>query len=106
MTKQTMAGPSITPSDIEREIRSTQYFTLGEAMRAMRGKSAEGDEHLDRVTICVITMNNGFVATGESACVAKANFDAEIGRRVARANAIDKLWPIFGYALRNTVEGA
>jgi hypothetical protein len=97
----------VLPSDIELEIKATQYFTLGEAVRAMRGgKSAEGDEHLDRVTLCVITMNNGFVVTGESAVVLKCNFDAEIGRKVARQDAIDKLWPIFGYQLRSKVEGA
>jgi len=45
-------------------------------------------------------LSNGFTVTGESACVSPENFDPEIGRRVARANAVQKLWPLMGYALK------
>lgn len=44
-----------------------------------------------------------FLATGMSACIDPANFNGEIGERVARekaANAArDKLWELEGYAL-------
>jgi hypothetical protein len=52
------------------------------------------------LTICVLTLKNGYTVTGESACADPANFDAEIGRRIARDNARQKIWPLLGYELR------
>ena len=47
----------------------------------------------------VLVLRNGFTVTGESACVSAENFDAELGRKSARQNAIDKCWPLFGFWL-------
>lgn len=44
---------------------------------------------------------NGFTVTGESACASPENFNAEIGRKIARQNAVDKLWPLLGFRLRD-----
>jgi hypothetical protein len=52
------------------------------------------------LTFCVLVLRNGFTVTGESACVSPENFDAELGRKIARQNAIAKVWPLMGYALR------
>ena len=52
------------------------------------------------LTICILTLRNGYLVTGESACVSPENFDAEIGRQVARTNARDKVWLLEGYLLR------
>ena len=52
------------------------------------------------LTFCVLVLRNGFTVTGESACASPENFDAEIGRKIARANAVQKIWPLMGYALR------
>lgn len=45
-----------------------------------------------------------YLATGVSACVSVANFDAELGMKIATGNAKaaaeDKLWELEGYALR------
>ena len=60
---------------------------------------------LRQLTICVLVLKNGFTVTGESACVSPENFNAEIGRRVARENAIDKMWPLLGYALKIKLAG-
>jgi hypothetical protein len=49
------------------------------------------------LTICVLTLQNGFTVTGESACLSLATFDAEIGRKIARDNAEDKIWQLEGY---------
>jgi hypothetical protein len=51
------------------------------------------------VTICNITLDNGYSVRGESACVDPANFNQEIGRHYAEKQAIDKLWPLFGFLL-------
>lgn len=51
------------------------------------------------VTICSITLDNGFSVRGESACVDPANFNREIGQKIAHDNAFNKLWPLFGFLL-------
>lgn len=50
--------------------------------------------------ICIVTLKNGFTVTGESACVSPENFRENIGRRVSYANALDKLWPLEGYRMK------
>jgi hypothetical protein len=47
----------------------------------------------------VLALKNGFTVTGESACASPENFDAEIGRKIARQNAVQKIWPLMGYQL-------
>lgn len=52
-----------------------------------------------RVTICELTLRNGFTVRGESAVVSIENFNAEIGEKVARENARSKVWELEGYLL-------
>ena len=54
---------------------------------------------LDILTFCVLVLRNGFTVTGESACASPENFDAEIGRKIARENAVNKIWMLEGYLL-------
>ncbi len=95
-----LTAPRVTPADIEANIAHAYYFT---AMDATRERVMRvGDEvPLSLLTFCVLVLKNGFTVTGESACASPANFDAEIGRKIARANAVNKVWPLMGYALRN-----
>jgi hypothetical protein len=99
-----LTAPRITPADIEANIASEHYFTAEDGVgRANRGQTSEGGKNpvaLSLLTFCVLVLRNGFTVTGESACASPENFDAEIGRRVARQNAVDKVWPLLGYALR------
>lgn len=102
-----MNGPRITPMDVENAIASEHYFVASDALQhanSVHKTHAEVDGWYlgatQRLTICVLQLKNGFTVTGESACVSPENFDAEIGRRVARENAIDKLWPLLGYELQ------
>lgn len=53
----------------------------------------------DTVTICQITLDNGYSVRGESACVNAANYNQEIGERISFDNAFNKLWPLFGFLL-------
>lgn len=52
------------------------------------------------LTVCCLKLRNGFTVTGESAAASPENFNEEIGRKVARANAVSKVWPLMGYALK------
>jgi hypothetical protein len=56
---------------------------------------------LKLLTFCVLVLKNGFTVTGESACASPENFDAEIGRKIARENATQKVWPLMGYELKS-----
>ncbi|MCG9111194.1 Gp49 family protein, partial [Laribacter hongkongensis] len=58
-------------------------------------------EPLELLTFCVLVLRNGFTVTGESACASPENFDSGIGRKIARQNAIQKIWPLMGYELRS-----
>lgn len=89
-----LTAPRVTPADIEANIAGEHYFTAGEAT----GKTE--DVALKLLTFCVLILRNGFTVTGESACASPENFDAEIGRKIARANAVQKIWPLMGYALK------
>jgi predicted lysophospholipase L1 biosynthesis ABC-type transport system permease subunit len=92
-----LTAARVTPPSLESNIRGEQYFTVGDAAAAL-GQPVHPDHKL--VTICVLTMQNGFTVIGDSACASPANFDAAIGRKLARAKAVDKIWPLLGYALK------
>lgn len=98
-------APRITPADIEANIASEHYFTaadgsVGEHLRRVGANSAPSKE-LELLTFCVLILRNGFTVTGESACASPENFDAEIGQKIARTNAMQKIWPLMGYELRS-----
>lgn len=101
----------VTPADIEAVIDQENYFTAAEGvMGAAQAKTEapDGQQCLGLLTFCVLTLKNGFMVTGESACASPENFDREIGQKVARQNAVNKIWPLLGYELRSRLayEGA
>ena len=53
------------------------------------------------LTICCLTLTNGFTVTGESACASPENFNANIGRKIARDNARQKIWALLGFRLKD-----
>jgi len=100
----------VTPRAIEDNIIDEMYFTAYEASVGLdilpsdRPVLALSAHQL--LTFCVLTLGNGFTVTGESACASPENFDAEIGRKIARANAVQKIWPLMGYELRSKLASA
>ena len=96
-------APRITPADIEANIDAENTFTVGAACEAL-GHPVHDSHKL--LTICVLVLKNGFTVTGESACASPENFDAELGRKIARANAVNKVWPLMGYELRSKLAGS
>lgn len=59
--------------------------------------------HQGLLTICTITLKNGFQLVGTSACVSEDNFNAEIGENIAYKNAFEKLWELEGYLLKQRI---
>lgn len=82
-SRDTKGGaPRVTPADIEAAIKHEEFLLNG------------------TLTICILTLQNGFRVTGESACAAPENFDASKGRELASKAAREKIWPLLGYVLR------
>lgn len=98
-----LTAPRVTPADIEANIASEHFFTAKQAVQAAYETSSGAVPdvpHLGLLTFCVLVLRNGFTVTGESACASPENFDAELGRKIARQNAVAKVWPLMGYALK------
>jgi hypothetical protein len=97
-----LTAPRVTPECIEEVIVGEYYFTASDGVTGNNG--GEGSHvylsALDLLTFCVLVLRNGFTVTGESACVSPENFDEEIGRKVARVNAVNKIWQLEGYLLK------
>jgi hypothetical protein len=80
-------APRLTPDRISGVIAKEDYIVLdGTTM-----------------TICWLTLKNGYIVTGESAAASKENFDPEIGRKIARTKAVDKIWALEGYLLKQKI---
>lgn len=94
-----LTAPRVTPADIEAAIASEHYFTAEDGV-IWANNDDELPPVLSLLTFCVLVLKNGFTVTGESACASPENFDAKIGRDVARQNAVNKIWPLLGYALK------
>lgn len=106
-------APRITPADIEANIVDEVYFTALDGYAGTQpGKDYEyrfgrmNYGALGLLTFCVLVLRNGYTVTGESACASPENFNAEIGRKIARENAVAKVWPLMGYELRSKLVGA
>lgn len=98
-----LTAPRVTPADIEANISSEFYFTAADGVEGASGhrpNSVRAGTALGLLTFCVLVLRNGFTVTGESACASPENFDAELGRKIARQNAVSKMWPLMGYALK------
>lgn len=55
------------------------------------------------LTVCCLSLANGFTVTGESGAVSSDNFDLQIGRDIARHKAREKIWALEGYLLRQRI---
>lgn len=111
-----LTAPRVTPADIEANIVSEYYFTGADGVIGAAAPKQTSDSgnyvlasveydltaapELGLLTFCVLTLRNGFTVTGESACASPENFDAEVGQKIARANAVNKIWPLEGYLLK------
>ena len=83
-------APRLTPEMIDDAIHSEQYHVFpGTTM-----------------TVCALTLRNGYIVIGESAAASPENFDEGIGRKIARDNARNKIWMLEGYLLREKLHVA
>ena len=101
-----LTASRVTPQRINDVIDGEYYFTAAQGVQAAFGEQDEltrltgAHGELSLLTFCVLRLKNGFTVTGESACASPENFDAELGRKIARQNAVNKIWPLEGYLLK------
>lgn len=81
-------APRITPEHVEAQIVGCDFYRVTSVL-----------------TLCVLTLRNGFTVTGESACASPENYDQQIGEKIARGNAVQKIWGLEGYLLRSQLAG-
>ena len=79
-----LTAPRVTPEHLESVIVSEQYHVFPNST----------------FTACLLTLKNGYTVLGESACASPENFNAELGRKIARENAKNKIWQLEGYLLK------
>ena len=101
-------APRVTPADIEAEIVDERYFTAKDGCIGGYSDAYEligpALDKLGLVTFCVLTLKNETKIVGvNEGPVSPENFDAEIGRRIAREKAVDQIWPMLGYRLRDVL---
>lgn len=101
-----LIAPRVTPARIAEVIASEHYFTGFDGVYGVSQKTGDPltvevlNQPLGLLTFCVLVLRNGFTVTGESACASPENFDAETGRKIARENAVNKIWMLEGYLLK------
>ena len=101
-----LTAPRVTPQRIEDVIDGEYYFTAEDGVKSSFSSQDEMTRltgyhgELALLTFCVLRLENGFTVTGESACASKENFNEEIGRKIARQNAVAKIWALEGYLLK------
>ena len=84
----TKTAPKVTKESIEARITNIDYM------------------YHAHLTICIITMKNGFMVNGQSAPASMSNYEAEVGRTYAYENAFKQLWVLEGYLLREQMHQA
>lgn len=81
-------GPRLTPSHIDAAV-------LNEAFHVFPGST---------VTVCMLTLRNGAKVLGHNyGSIDTTQQDWPTGRREARAMAVEKVWELEGYLLRETL---
>lgn len=95
-------APRVSLQQIVQTIADEYYFTAQQGAKGEQiGKpSSQVHPSLSLLTFCVLVLKNGFTVTGESACASPENFNEELGRKIARQKAMEKIWPLEGYLLR------
>lgn len=94
-------APRLTPDHIDSKIKGVEYILPRDVCKRDNGVEIfDAPLPLQTLTFCIITLENGFTVTGESACASPENFDAEIGKKIAYDNAREKIWALEGYLLK------
>lgn len=82
--EKNLTAPRVTPDLIASVIVGETYTKLPSG----------------RTLICELTLKNGYTVRGESSCVIIENFDLDLGKKISREDAKNKVWQLEGYLLK------
>ncbi len=100
-------APRLTPDHIDSKIKAVEYILPRDVCKRDNGVEIfDAPLSLQTLTFCVLTLENGFTVTGESACASPENFNEEIGKKIAYENARNKIWQLEGYLLKEKLHQA
>ena len=103
----TDTAPKVTFEDIEASIASEFYFTAKDGVSGSTLGFSTGPKDLELITVCILLLKNGHRIVGvNEGPVSADNFDADYGKKLARARAIDSIWPLLGWSLREKLGNA
>lgn len=88
--KTRATGKRVTLEGLEANIKKTDFYTHPDS----------------QLTICILTLQNGYTITGQSACADPTNYKQDIGERLAKEDAKKKIWALMGYALKEEIHRA
>jgi hypothetical protein len=78
-------APRLNPAHIDAQIVTEQFHVFTGTV----------------TTVCCLTLRNGYTVIGKSAPASPENFDADLGRKIARDDARQQIWALEGYLLRS-----
>lgn len=100
-----LTAPRVTPESIEARIVEERYFSGAdglegsfEGMHTLTNGMSDAFRH---VTFCAMMLDNGSKIVGINyGSVDPKNFDSQLGKKLARQKAIDQIWELEGYLMR------
>lgn len=75
---------SLTLADILAKIKRSDYIVMPDST----------------TTVCQLRLENGYTVIGQSACVDPRKFNKAMGEQYAYNQALDKVWELEGYLLK------
>jgi hypothetical protein len=94
-------APRVSLRDIEAAIANRYDYTADQALLCMQMASSRQLSAVENLSICLLVMRNGFTVIGKSAPASPANFNRDLGKKLAYEDAVRQLWLLMDYALRN-----
>ena len=89
--KASAVAPRVTLEGLEASIKERYFYNM------------RTNPELQTLTLCVLVLQNGYTVVGKSACANVANFNEDIGNRLAEEDAKRDIWPLMGYALKEEI---
>src|SRR4029077_20029217 len=87
--------------DEAKAVQKTEHrVTLDSILAKIVDEEYIRPESIDHMTICVLTVENGYAVVGKSTPADPENYDEELGKKFAKEDAIRQLWPLEAYLLR------
>jgi len=85
LTALGLNAPRLSPTLISETILTEQYYVFPGTV----------------MTVCCLTLQNGFNVVGTSAPASPENFNEAKGREIAKDKAREQIWALEGYLLKS-----